>query len=112
MSTPISLRLLIMQTGNDNWIAVSLERYIMAQGQSVDGAVQAFRKTLISDVVFGIKHGHEDQPLAGIEAAPAKYWDAYEKAIPVDRPTMDSHIDVQGSLRIPIQDVREMRPAR
>lgn len=111
MKSPISLRLLIMQTGNDNWLAVSLERYIMAQGQSVDGAVQAFRNTLIADVSFGVSQGNEDQPLAGIEAAPAKYWDAYEKATPIDQTAMSSHIDVQGSLRIPIEDVRQVHLA-
>ena len=111
MKSPISLRLLIMQTGTDNWVAVSLEHYIMAQSQSVDGAVQAFQKTLIADVAFGVSQGNGDQPLAGIAAAPAKYWDAYEKALPVDRTAMSPHIDVQGSLRIPIEDVREVRLA-
>ena len=107
MNTPISLRLLIMQTGNENWIAVSLERYVMAQGQSANGAVQAFKQSLIADVAFGMKQGNEDQPLAGIEAAPAKYWDAYENAAPMDRPS--APIDVQGGLPIPIEDVRETR---
>ena len=111
MKSPISLRLLIMQTGNDNWIAVSLEHYIMAQGQSVDGAVQAFKKTLIADVAFGVSQGNEDQPLASIAAAPTKYWDAYKRALPLDATAMSSHVDVQDNLRIPIQDVREVRLA-
>ena len=59
MNTPISLRLLIMQTGSDNWIAVSLERYIMAQGQSAEAAVQAFKRTLIADVAFGSQTGQQ-----------------------------------------------------
>ena len=107
MADPISLRLLVMRTDTGNWIAVSLERYIMAQGQSADEAVAAFKRTLEAEIRFGLRI-NEEQPLASKAAAPVKYWNAYESARPSPSPVKTTGIDIEGFTRVPVHAVREM----
>ena len=79
----------------DTWVAVSLERYIAAQGSSPQDAIREFTAMLASELVYGIEYGDATRPLAGIEPAPAKYWDKFEMAKPYDPPEVHVALTVE-----------------
>ena len=43
---------------------------------------------LAGEYIRGVEHGDAERPLAGIDPAPAKFWDAYETATPMDEPIL------------------------
>lgn len=74
----MDLRLLVQPSAQPGlWVAICLERYIVAQGDSEKQAVSNFSAMLCADMVYGIEQGNTDDPLKGIPPAPAKYWDAF-----------------------------------
>ena len=110
MKASNTLKLLILRA-DDVWIAVSLDHYIMAQGESVKDVIHQFKLTLAAEVLYSIKHGDAEQPLQGIEPAPTEYWDAYKEASPLDSDSMDIHVELEDVDHIPIPSVQEMRLA-
>ena len=101
----------------DTWLAVSLERYIMAQGNSSDDAILEFKKMLAGEIIYGIEHADAIRPLAGIEPAPAKYWDAYERATPyrpstpVSTTFLISKVPTEAGVPVAVPEVEELRLA-
>ncbi|MDE0191227.1 MAG: hypothetical protein OXQ90_07705 [Gammaproteobacteria bacterium] len=65
-----------------HWVAICLERYIVAQGDSEKDALRNFAAMLAAETMRGIEEGHVANPLRGIPPAPAKYWDAFETGGP------------------------------
>ena len=67
------------------WIIQGLQYDICAQGESVEEATNAFDLAFVANVCASIHVNGE--PLKGIDAAPAKYWDMFrESRISVDAP--------------------------
>ena len=90
------LRVLLMSGKlKGTWIAVSLEHYIAAQGNSHRDAIREFTAMLGSEVAYGAEHGDPRQPLAHIEPAPNKYWRKFEKAKPYEPPKMEVRFTIE-----------------
>ena len=60
-------------------VAIGLEHYIAAQGDTAKDAMLNFVKTLYAELVLCAQYGYEG--LDAIEKAPQKYWDMYENAL-------------------------------
>ena len=113
MHQGMTLRAVLKKGSLDGaWIAVCLERYIVAQGNSPDDALREFKAMLAAEIIRGIERGNADQPLAGIEPAPAKYWDVFETAEPHDPPSLEVDIKLRDrpSGR-KVQEIGELRLA-
>ena len=96
MNLNLPLKVLLMRGElEETWIAVSLERYIVAQGDSPGNAIREFTAMLGSEIVYGIEHGDPGQPLAGIAPAPTRYWDKFETAQPYDPPAMEVQLSIE-----------------
>ncbi len=80
----LPLKILLKETDQrDGWLAISLERYIVGQGNTLLEAWEQFGVSLCFEIVLGLKLGKSaTQPLAGIQPAPSRYWDMYETAQP------------------------------
>ena len=90
------LKVLLMRGElEETWIAVSLEHYIAAQGNSPRDAIREFTAMLGSEIAYGIEHGDPVQPLASIASAPDKYWRKFETAQPYDPPTMEVQFSIK-----------------
>ena len=90
MNLNLPLKVLLMKGElEETWIAISLERYIAAQGDSPRNAIREFTAMLGAEFAYGLEHGDPSHPLAGIAPAPTKYWDKFETAQPYDPPTME-----------------------
>ncbi len=63
------------------WVAISLQHYIVAQGNSPSDAVQTLRWTYWTQVLLDKEKGV--QPLSQIEKAPEEYWKSYASGIPL-----------------------------
>ena len=75
---PMKLRVLVRQSMQPElWVAICLERYIVAQGNSAREAVRSLGKMLTVEIGRGIDRGNEIDPLAGIRPAPTEYWDMF-----------------------------------
>ena len=61
------------------YVAVGLEHYIAAQGDSAKDVMLNFFKTLLAELVLCAHYGYEG--LDAIEKAPQEYWDMYEDAL-------------------------------
>ena len=61
------------------YVAVGLEHYIAAQGDSAKDVMLNFVKTLYAELVLCAQYGYEG--LDAIEKAPQEYWDMYEDAL-------------------------------
>ena len=91
MKMSIKLRVLIKRgEALDVWLAVCLERCIVAQASSQEEVVREFQAILAAEVAYGVRHGDPAHPLDGIEPAPTQYWDAFERASPMDPPEIQT----------------------
>ena len=108
----IILSVLMMEGSLDGvWIAVCLERYIMAQGNSKHDVIRELKAMLAAEAIYGLEHGNPMQPLAGIEPAPAEYWDVYETAVPCDPPSMEINITIKSAPDVLLPEVGQVRQA-
>ena len=81
VNEPMPLKVLLKKGDSGVWLAISLERYIVAQGRTKDEVLEQFALSLAAEIVLGVKMGNSvEHPLAGIVPAPSKYWDMYEQA--------------------------------
>lgn len=113
LNIPLNLNVLLIKGElEDAWVAVSLERYIVAQGDSPENAIREFTLMLGSEIAYGTEHGDSSQPLAGIPPAPTKYWDKFETAKPYDPPTRKVELIIeQTSPEIRVPAVEQYRLA-
>ena len=110
MDNESSVRVLLtLGSLKDTWIAVCLEHYIAAQGNSTEAVIREFKAMFAAEIIYGMEHGNADQPLAGIEPAPDKYWQMFEAATPFDPPSMPLNIIIESARELP--DVGQMRLA-
>src|SRR6266542_2500761 len=72
------LKVIYLPEGNA-WVAQCLEHDIAAQGKTLPEAEDAFRRTLLAQVVLDIRKGRE--PLEDIKAAPKMYWRKWDEGI-------------------------------
>ena len=81
VSKPMPLRILLKQGKSGVWLAICLERYIVAQGDTPEAAQQQLALSLAAEIVLGVQMGNSpEHPLEGIPQAPIRYWDMYEQA--------------------------------
>jgi hypothetical protein len=79
MSPQITLCLSVLILQEDKtWVAQCLEYDIVAQGETIAKATQAFEKTLVGQIIIDVKH--KKRPLEDIPSAPKFYWDKFENA--------------------------------
>ena len=112
MKNESSIRVLLMPGSlNNTWIAVCLEHYIAAQGTSTDDVIREFKTMLAAEIIYGIEHGNADQPFAGIEPAPNKYWEMFDAAKPFDPPSMTVNIIIEPAQELVLPEVEQLRLA-
>ena len=69
-------------TSLDVWVAIGLEHYIAAQGQTEEETIKEFMKTVISEIAYRCSVlRNRENPLEAIERAPQHYWDLYKKSL-------------------------------
>ena len=74
----MNLRVLVQPSRQqDLWVAICLERYIVAQGNTEKEAVRNFALMLAMEIMRGVECGNTTDPLLGIPQAPTKYWDLF-----------------------------------
>ena len=77
----VPLRVLLKRGKSGAWLAICLERYIVAQGETPDDARQQFAFSLAAEIILGVEMGNSvAHPLEGIAPAPVRYWDMFEQA--------------------------------
>ena len=74
---PITVRVLVIQRGNDQWLAQGLDCDIAAQGQSDDQAIRSFLRLLQARIRRDLQNGR--QPLEGLPPAPDHFFDKWER---------------------------------
>jgi hypothetical protein len=75
------LRVLLFERWPGRWIARALEHDIEVEERSIDGALQALLGIIHAHIKFDQRHGRA--PLSGFSSAPARYWQAYMNATPL-----------------------------
>ena len=69
----------VIVKGTVAYVAIGLEHYIAAQGDTPKEAMLNFGKTLIAELVLCAQYGYDG--LDAIEKAPQEYWDMYDAAL-------------------------------
>lgn len=73
------------------WVAICLDRYIVAQGESEKDALRQFGAMLAAALSLGVEEGNREDPLKGIPPAPVQYWDDFfigqPCRLPMQRPS-------------------------
>jgi hypothetical protein len=78
----IRLRILVFEEPPGVWIARALEHDVLAEGHTIESAVQAILRVIRAHIEFDRRHNRE--PLSGFRAAPQVYWNAFSRAKPLD----------------------------
>lgn len=84
MESSLRFRVLLIAHG-DSWSAQCLEYDLAAQGKTLTEAQRSFER-LINDQVAIDKHFGR-KPFAGLPRAPKIYWDAWNQASQLTRPS-------------------------
>ena len=66
----------------DWWVAQCLQYDLTAQAKTLADLRYAFERALVAQVVVSIERKVE--PFDSLPSAPRKYWDAWERALPVE----------------------------
>jgi len=74
----ISLRVIYIRE-NDYWVAQCLEHDIAAQGKTLPEVEDAFRKTIIGQIILDLRKGRE--PLEDLKPAPPMYWRKFSEGL-------------------------------
>jgi len=74
----IALRVIYLRE-TDYWVAQCLEHDIAAQGKTLSEVEDAFRKTLVGQIVLDLRKGRE--PLEDIKPAPSIYWRKFREGL-------------------------------
>ena len=99
----LSLKLLLIHS-DGGWIAASLDPHIMAQGDSVKSAIRQFKLTLAAELLYGMKNGNPDAPLADIGPAPDRFWRDFEDvgAVALDSSALDIQSEFRDISHVPL----------
>lgn len=98
----ITLRVVYLREG-DSWIAQCLEHDIAAQGKTLPDVEEAFRRTVVGQIMLDLRKGRE--PFEGIKPAPKMYWRKFDEGL---RLGVDSRIDLPKDVppAFMIQEIR------
>jgi hypothetical protein len=83
---PLRIRILLFQDLPGVWTARALEHDIVAEGRSMEAAMQAVLRIMRAHLDFDRRHHHE--PLSGFPAAPQAYWNAFKRGTPIEWATL------------------------
>ena len=72
------LRILVFEEPPGVWIARALEHDMLAEGETIELAVNAILRIIRAHIEFDRRHNRE--PLSGFRAAPQVYWNAFSRA--------------------------------
>ena len=88
----IALRVIYLRE-TDYWVAQCLEHDIAAQGKTLSEVEDAFRKTLVGQIILDLRKGRE--PLEDIKPAPSMYWRKFREGL---RLGVDSNIELPSDI--------------
>ena len=57
----------------DRWLAVCIDRYMVAEGDSPEEAANALKRVFRAEIALGLEMGFEDNPLERLPKAPKKF---------------------------------------
>jgi len=75
------IRLVIFQDAPSAWVVRGLEHDILAQGQTIGGALRAAIRFIEAQTYYDLRHGHA--PLSTFGVSPQRYWNAYMAGTPI-----------------------------
>ena len=112
MANAPQLRVLLQSVGDQAWIAVGLERFIVAEGETQKQAAKQFHALLASEIAYGMRHRDREDPLSDIPVAPLSVFDAWHaatKQVPIrlSQMTVTVHGVTETEVRIPAPELRE-----
>lgn len=100
----LALRVLIRPSEQpDRWVAVCIDRYMVAEGDSPESAAQALDMVLRAEMSYGVELGYRRDPLERLPSAPHKYHDAFEAGIvppPPRRRKTQQHVSLEFEQRL------------
>lgn len=103
---PSPLHILVFQDLPGRWSARSLEYDLAIEGRNFDAVVDRILQLIFAHIDYDRRHGRV--PLSAFPAAPRRYWDAFNKARPlqsVSRRSTDPGLSY-GPILISISDDR------
>ena len=78
----MTLRVLVMPSAlTDTWLAVCIDRYMVAEGDTPENAATALDRVFRAELAYGMEHGNNSDPLDRLPPAPDKYHEMFKKAI-------------------------------
>ena len=80
-STFLRVRILVFEDLPGIWTARALEHDLLAEGRTIDSAVQAVLRIIRAHIDYGRRHNRD--PLSSFRAAPQAYWNAFTRATPL-----------------------------
>ena len=105
----LALRVLVWPNGlPDRWVALCLDRYMVAEGDSPEEASTALERVCRAEVAYGVERGFEEHPLERLPPAPHKYHAAFEAAVLPPKPRMrktQQHFSLELEQRLIAQPV-------
>ena len=100
-----SLRVLLFQDLPGRWSARSLEHDFAVEGRSFDDVLDRILQLIFAHIDFDRRHGRA--PLSAFAPAPARFWDAFQRARPHRLITRPSASGLSyGAILISISDER------
>ena len=96
----LRLDVLAMKEG-EWWVAQCLQYDLTAQAKTLPELRYAFEYALVGHIITSLENNLE--PFDSLPAAPKEYWDAWQKALPVD-------IEAPPAFRIPRHIPMELIP--
>jgi hypothetical protein len=92
------IRILLTKYAAFRWVARSLEHDIVVEGRAADEAIQALRAIICAHVSFDRRH--QAPVLGAFPPAPARVWDAFERATPIGQSPEPSDDEVAFAIAI------------
>ena len=80
-STFLRVRILVFEDLPGIWTARALEHDLLAEGRTIDSAVQAVLRIIRAHIDYDRRHNRD--PLSSFRAAPQAYWNAFTRATPL-----------------------------
>ena len=89
----------------DRWLAVCIDRYMVAEGDTPEAAGKALDRVVRSEIELGVKLGFKSDPLARLPKAPGKFEVTFNKALsppPPRRRTRQQSYDAEFEQRLAV----------
>jgi hypothetical protein len=87
---PLRVRILVFEDLPGVWTARALEHDIVAEGQSIETAIQAVLRMMRAQIEFDRRHSRDW--LAVFAPAPSIYWNAFVRGTPLPWARLLSHM--------------------